>query len=296
MQKNSIKKRNHTKIIIATVLGWLIIGAMTLYACQILFPKQNTRAEVIDNTQLQKTVEPVKPAKPVNPTITNPSLPKATSVPILMYHFFYDSAAGGKGEDGNWIDTKTFDEHIKYLSDNKYYFPTWDEVKQFIAGEISLPEKSIVVTADDGNPSFFNLAVPILTKYNVPATSFLITSWTDPKNITTNKDLITFMSHSHAMHDGGCEGGHGGLFRCLEHDKAIADLKTSRDIIGGGDVFCYPFGDYTDQAIQELKEAGFKIAVTTEYGKAEPGMNPLLLPRIRISQTTDLASFISAIK
>jgi peptidoglycan/xylan/chitin deacetylase (PgdA/CDA1 family) len=137
--------------------------------------------------------------------------------------------------------------------------------------------------------------VPILKKYNIPATSFLITSWNDPKNITTNKDLITFMSHSHAMHDGGCEGGHGGLFRCLEHDKAIADLETSRQIINGGDVFCYPFGDYTDQAIQELKEAGFKMAVTTEYGKAEPGMNPLLLPRVRISQTTSLNAFINAI-
>ena len=104
------------------------------------------------------------------------------------------------------------------------------------------------------------------------------------------------MSHSHAMHTGGCEGGKGGLFRCLEHDKAIADLETSRQIIGGGDVFCYPFGDYTDQSVQELTEAGFKLAVTTEYGKAKPGMDPLLLPRIRISQSTDLASFISAIK
>lgn len=294
MQK--AKRHNNIKIIIIAIFSLIAISAVTLYICQTLYPRSSAKAEAINSaTPLIQTVQQ-EPIKSVNPTITDPSLPKAKSLSILMYHFFYDSAAGGTGEDGNWVDTKTFEDHIKYLSDNKYYFPTWDEVEQFIAGNISLPEKSIVITADDGNPSFFNLAVPILVKYKVPATSFLITSWTDPKNINTDKNLITFMSHSHAMHDGGCEGGHGGLFRCLEHDKAIADLETSKGIIGGGDVFCYPFGDYTDQSIQELKEAGFKVAVTTEYGKAEPGMNPLLLPRIRISQSTDLNSFIADIE
>ena len=294
MPSSKHKKRHKLKII-GIIVGLLAISALTVVICQILFPKSATIANITQNIQVVESTEQQQATKISNPTLTDPNLPKATSIPILMYHFFYDSAAGGTGEDSNWVDTQNFEEHMKYLSDNSYYFPTWEETQQFIKGEVSLPEKSIVITADDGNPSFFSLAVPILTKYNVPATSFLITSWTDPKNVTTNKDLVTFMSHSHAMHDGGCEGGKGGLFRCLENSRAIADLKTSREIIGGGDVFCYPFGDYTDQSVQALKDAGFEIAVTTEYGKAKPGMNPLLLPRIRISQSTDLSSFISTI-
>ncbi len=295
MQSNRHTKQSKLKSVIGITFCLLIISIVTVILCQNIFPKPIKQQEITDTTKSSIEIKSEEPIKPMNPTLKDPSLPTAKSIPILMYHFFYDSSAGGTGEDGNFIDTEVFEQHIKYLVDNKYYFPTWDEVKQYIAGSISLPEKSIVITDDDGSGTFFSLAVPILTKYKVPVTSFLITSWTDPKSINTDRSLVTFMSHSHDMHQGGCEGGHGGLFRCLDHDKAVADLITSKNITGGGDVFCYPFGDYTDQAIQELKDAGFSLAVTTEYSKAEPGMNPLLLPRIRISQSTDINSFVNAI-
>lgn len=291
------RKNKHKKIllIIAFVFIWLIICTGTVFLCKIIFsqPKETPKI-ILKNSQLAIKLQPII-IKPTNPTLTDQTAPKAKSVPILMYHFFYNSADGGIGEDNNWVDTVIFDQQMKYLVDNDYYFPTWDEIKQYIAGTISLPEKSIVITDDDGSATFFNLAVPILTKYKIPVTSFIITSWTDPKNITTDKTIVTFMSHSHAMHTEGCEGGYGGLFRCLDHDKAIADLLTSKNIVEGGDVFCYPFGDYNEQEMQELQEAGFSLAVTTEYGKATPGDNPLLLPRIRISRSTNLDSFIDAI-
>lgn len=34
---------------------------------------------------------------------------------------------------------------MKYLSENNYYFPTWDEVASFIDGKQVLPEKSVVI-------------------------------------------------------------------------------------------------------------------------------------------------------
>ena len=294
--KNKNKKSLLIKIAAASTV--LIVFVATVILCNISFsqptPKISHEATLTTSQPLTE-IKPIE-ARPINLTLTDPNAPKSTALPILMYHFFYDPARGETGGDNNWLDVKTFEDQIKYLTDNNYYFPNWDEVKQYVAGQLSLPEKSIVLTDDDGSSSFFDLAVPILTKYKVPVTSFVITSWTDPKTINTDKNLVTFMSHSHDMHQAGCEGGHGGLFRCLDHDKAIADLTTSRNMIGGGDVFCYPFGDYTDQAIQELKEAGFALAVTTEYGKAMIGSDPLLLPRIRISKTTDLASFISTIQ
>jgi peptidoglycan/xylan/chitin deacetylase (PgdA/CDA1 family) len=292
MQKR--KKIKKLKIAIIATLSCLVVSLITFYICQTILTKPEAVAN-ITNTQPTITTDNIN-KKPTNPTLSDPSLPKATALPILMYHFFYDSSTGAKGEDNNWIDTKDFEDHIKYLADNQYYYPTWDEVKQFINGEISLPEKSIVITADDGNPSFFSLAVPILAKYKVPATSFLITSWTNPKDLNVDKSLITFESHSNNMHQGGCNGGHGGLFRCIDHQQALNDLAASRQAIGGGKVFCYPFGDYTDQSIEDLQEAGFEVAVTTNYGKAQPGDNPLLLPRIRISQSTNIATFIDMIK
>ena len=82
-------------------------------------------------------------------------------LPILMYHFFYDKSAGEMGKDNNWMEISDFEKQMKYLHDNDYYYPTWDEVSDFIDGIIELPEKSVVVTIDGGAASFFKLAVPL---------------------------------------------------------------------------------------------------------------------------------------
>ena len=84
----------------------------------------------------------------------------ASGIPVLMYHFFYDPNEEDHSGDGNWMDTVTFEEQVKYLVDNDYYFPTWQEVIDYLDGKITLPEKSVVITADDSDPSFFKYAVP----------------------------------------------------------------------------------------------------------------------------------------
>ena len=225
-----------------------------------------------------------------------PSTNNSNGIPVLMYHFFYDSSIGETPEDSNFTDSVMFDQQMKYLVDNSYYFPTWDELVSYINGNLYLPEKSIIITADDGNPTFFNKAYPILVKYQIPATSFLITSWSgNPDSLNVDRSLISFQSHSHAMHDGGCSEGHGGRFMCIDYKSGIDDLNTSKQILGSSDAFCYPFGDYNDSAKQMLSDTGFKVAVTTEYGNVRIGDDKLSLPRIRISGGIDLSDFISSI-
>ena len=78
---------------------------------------------------------------------------------------------------------------------------------------------------------------------------------------------MELQSHSYDMHTGGCEGGHGGALRCVAHDEGVADTEKSFSIIGGGNVYCYPYGDVTDSALQIMKDAGVHMAFTTNYGK-----------------------------
>lgn len=217
------------------------------------------------------------------------------SIPILMYHFFYDSNTDNSKHDGNWIDINKFEEQIKYLVDNDYYFPTWKEIELYLDYKIKLPDKSIVITADDGDPSFFNLGAKVLEKYNVRATSFMITNWYSPDNYEYNKSLITIESHSHDMHRGGCTTGHKGLFQCIDEEKGIQDLKTSISITKSSLVFCYPFGDVNDREKDMLRKSGFHLAVTTEGGKIRPGMDKLALPRVRVSGNSSLQFFIKSI-
>ncbi len=216
-------------------------------------------------------------------------------LPILMYHYFYDKNNPPKDKklNSNYMEIHSFEEQMKYLHDAGYYFPTWDEVADFVDGKITLPSKSVVVTVDDGQKSFFDLAIPVLQKYNVNATSFIITSksWSVSQISKYNNSVINFQSHTHDMHHGGCKGGHGGLFRCINHDKGVADLNKSIQILGKKDVIAYPYGDVTDNTLSITKEAGFKVGVTTVNARAKKGMDKLQLPRVRMSRGVSLSTF-----
>lgn len=218
-------------------------------------------------------------------------------VAILMYHYFYDKKAKQtENINDNYMEIRDFEAQMKYLHDKKFYFPTWKELADYVDGKINLPEKSVIVTCDDGDKSFFNLAIPILNKYNIKATGFIITSYPSAKKIPKYKsNNIIFESHTHDMHRGGCTGGHGGLFRCISHEKGVADLKSSIQVIGNNDVIAYPYGDVTANTLSITKEAGFKIGVTTRYGRAKKGMDKLMLPRVRMSKNISLNGFINSL-
>ena len=217
-------------------------------------------------------------------------------VPVLMYHYFYDKNKGETGENSNWMEISAFEKQIKYLVDNNYYFPTWQELADYVDGKISLPKKSIIITIDDGHKSLFEKAIPIIEKYNVRATAFIITSYSAGNKFSKYKtDNMNFQSHTHNMHRGGCSGGHGGLFRCINYNDGLKDLNKSIKILGSHDAIAYPYGDCTDNVIKITKAAGFKVAFTTEYGKVYKGMNKLKLPRIRMSKGISLNGFINSI-
>lgn len=217
-------------------------------------------------------------------------------LPICMYHYVYESANPPENVDANFIEVNALEEELKYLKENEYYFPTWKEVREYLEGKRILPEKSIVLTFDDG-PSYITLAIPLFEKYQIPVTSFVITNYYDNKDMLQSyaSEYVTFESHSHGMHKGGGSGKHGGIFPSMSHDDALADLKQSIEMCGSGDAFAYPFGDYTQECERILEEAGFLCAVTTEAGKCYPGDDPYALRRVRMSGEQSLSSFAERI-
>ena len=213
-----------------------------------------------------------------------------------MYHFFYDAKAGGKGTDNNFMEISAFEEQMKYLADNDFYFPSWSEVEAYVNGTKTLPEKSVVVTIDDGADSFVKLAIPIINKYNVKATSFVVTSWNGDWLPSSYKSShLDFQSHSHDMHRAGANGK--GRFVNLSYKEALVDVQKSKEIIGNNcTVFCYPFGHYNDNAKKVLKDSGFTLAFTTEGGRVKPGQDKFALPRVRMSKGISMKAFQSAVQ
>ena len=221
-------------------------------------------------------------------------------LPVLMYHNVYDPMAPPENLHNNYISTVDLESHLKYLKEEGYYFPTWKEVRDFADMKIDLPEKSIVLCFDDASDGFIEHGIPLLEAYQVPATSFVIASKKGERMVElseeNNLQYVQLQSHSYDMHRDGGRIGHGGVFTALSYEDGLADLKKSVEVLGNGDAFAYPFGDYTDLCRQAVADAGFYVGVTTVNGKVYPGDDPYLLSRVRINLGNDLELFKDLIK
>lgn len=223
------------------------------------------------------------------------------SVPVLMYHFFYNEDNDEKRVDGNYVEVKEFDEQLSKLKEEGYTFLTMIEIYYFMEGRAQIPEKSIAITIDDGDASVYKYAYPILKKYDIPATLFLIGGWLEPnlsyEFIEMREAGIELQSHGFLMHQGGCEGmGHGGRLQCVDLDIGVQDTRQSLDYVDGGFVYCYPFGDVNQHAKEILKQTNVKMAFTTEQGKISPGMDLYALPRIRVTGGVGIVNYMNRLK
>ena len=252
--------------------------------------KYEVKYSVEDNIKIRKVI--VKEAE----LLLN-GKKSENSLAVLMYHYFYDESAGETAKNSNWMSISKFEKQLNYLKENNYYYPTWQEVADFADGKIDLPENSIVITMDDGHKSVFNLAIPMLDKYNVPATAFVITSKFDTNNLEKYKDsTIDFESHTNNMHRGGGIIGHGGIFPALSLEEGIEDLKTSIEKLqGNSGALAYPYGDCTERTKEAADQAGFKVAFTTVNKKVKPGMDKFELPRVRMYSDITLNGFKNSI-
>jgi hypothetical protein len=200
-------------------------------------------------------------------------------IPILMYHQFTANPDGESGWlRGNYAYIGDFDAQMSYIAAGGFYEPTWDELSAFIDGELFLPDHSVIVTDDDADQTWFDLAAPVVDKYHVLATSFMITAYRQdpPPN-----PYVLRRSHTHDMHKAGANGK--GLMVNLTADQIAADLEASAAVLGVEEVIAYPFGHYNDTAKQGVTQAGFDMARTIEPGYVTIGTDKLGLPVQRIN-------------
>lgn len=93
-----------------------------------------------------------------------------------MYHYVYTKDDIPDSLNSNYILDTDLEAQLQYLSENNYCFPSYQELAAYVKGELTLPEKSVILTFDDGQKGFLNYGIPLLEKYQIPATSFVIAS------------------------------------------------------------------------------------------------------------------------
>lgn len=221
----------------------------------------------------------------------NTPLKNSKGIPVLNYHFVYEKNDNTCNEIICHSEEQII-SHFAYIKDNNYFTPTMKELEMYIDGKVQLPEKSVVITFDDGVRA--KIARKYVDMYELNATLFLITSWFSKDEFES--DYMEVHSHGDNLHNVGvCPGGQGGAIKCLEKDKLLVDLKESRSKLNNTTVFCYPFYEYNQYSIDVLKEAGYTMAFAGEYASGKTrvtvGSDKFRLPRWVIVNYTSFDLF-----
>ena len=257
--------------------------------------KQGIDRYVLKNTTSDDNFHKMVKGEEVDDPAVFKKTPNEQSIAVINYHFFYDPSSGEVCNESICLDVKKFREQLDYLKNNGYKTLKMEEFKKWMYGEMELPEKSVLLTIDDGalgtGKHNGNKLIPILEEYDMNATLFLISGWWNVENYRSKN--LDIQSHTFDMHQYG-DCGRGQVI-CSTHEQLLEDLKKSLTIVDNNNSFCFPFYSYNDASIQTVKEAGFKLAFIGGSRKAKRSDDRFMIPRYPIHDNTSLSQFINMV-
>ena len=228
-------------------------------------------------------------------------------IPVLMYHHFKtEEVEPGNGAN---MHIDEFEEHMKTLQQAGYtpifLSELYDIMKQaqieketgVVVPELQLDKKYVVITIDDGYRSNYELAYPLLQKYNMKACISVITSRIHTGYIYSSKE-IEKMSWENLN-----EMQNSGLVEIYSHtydhepvgDRIYTDVRSS---IQKGEemldkqlenrspvsVLTYPNGNYRKNiALLMYIYMGYDLQLTTNSGVVNRNTSVLEVPRITVN-------------
>jgi len=208
-----------------------------------------------------------------------------SGLPVLMYH----SVLRDRSKAGQYVITvEELEEDFKWLSENGCVSLTVSEAVSMLEKGEELPQKSVIITFDDGCLNALTYALPLLEKYDLKAVVAVVGSYSEQFSLTPDPnpayaylswdDINTLVlsgrveiaNHSYALHSKkgrlGASRKKGETdeeyFALLREDigKTQALLKENCSVEPA--VFVYPFGAIGEGSLEVLSEMGFTAALT----------------------------------
>jgi len=211
-------------------------------------------------------------------------------IPIFMYHASSEYNPGSLSE--LFVRPSEFERQIRHLIDNGYTFVTFDD--WFNLHNI---EKPVFITFDDGYECNYTEIFPILQKYNVRITIFLVTDPIGSRG-RLSEDMIREMSDSGLVKFESHTLSHPRLAYISGDCKRLRnELKRSREIIEditGRRVraIAYPHGSFDARVIAAAREF-YTFGVSTIHGKHNTALHGNFeIPRLGVWRSTTMEQFI----
>lgn len=207
------------------------------------------------------------------------------TVPILTYYRF-----SKKRVEASIVAEKAFKRQMIFLKENGYRVISLDQLLDFLEFKRQLPEKSVVLTFDDGWRSFYDIAFPILRDYGFPATLFVRTDFIDEKKAMSWEQINVLVKSGIDIQ---CKITTHRNWEGLKDSKAVRkyfsalqdELSQSKKIIKSKlnkecRYLAFPNEKPNSLVIGLLKKEGFRAAVTLERGS-----NPFFIHHYSINRS-----------
>lgn len=199
---------------------------------------------------------------------------------VLTYHRFADEARSPFS-----VSPATLDRHMAYLARKQLAAGT-DMALAVVEGRAE-NRRAVVVTMDDGDPTVIRDAAPIFERHRIPYAVYVV-----PGRIGRPEHMS--VAELRTLADLGVEiGSHTMTHRSVTQlspralaEELVGSKKAIEDITGRAVTsFAYPFGtlrDFDRRTADALREAGYRLAFTSQHGALAAGQDAMMLPRVKI--------------
>lgn len=237
------------------------------------------------------------PKTSVMPKPKTVALKREFAVPVLMYHRIEDlspSDARSPLLRDLTVTPADFENQVRFLVISGYTPLLASQVEEAVEKGKPLPARAVAITMDDGYRDNFEKAFPILLKYKVPATIFLVThnfgrpdrlSWDE---VLQMKREAGFGYGSHTVHHFDLTSlDQKTLDYELLESKRLIELKVQDTVTS----IAYPSGSYNDLVKARARAAGYSAGWKKGGGMVTPTEDMMMLPRVRVSGRTTMEDF-----
>ena len=232
------------------------------------------------------------------PTLAVPShvVPRQVRIPILTYHRVHVYATElTKSQPDLTIEPPAFQAEMAALHRAGYRTITQRQLFAALYQGAALPPRPVIVSVDDGYVDDVTQILPVLKRYGMRATFYVITGRMHEAGFLRPSQIQ--MLERSGMDVGAHTRTHANL-PALDPATLRSEVDGSRrdlERVLGHPVywFAYPYGAFNARVVDQVRKAGFLLAVTTRGGVLATTAAPLEIPRIHVGRTATATSVLS---
>jgi len=211
--------------------------------------------------------------------------------------------APGEKQRGT-IDLNTFLFQLRWLNRLGVRIIPMNHFQAWLQGKKTIPKTAAVLTFDDALVSISEHVFEHLKQQAIPMTIFVIAGLMGRESNFSKHPSGQRRRHldleqlKTLLKTGLVEvGAHGYNHHDLTHlqgDELGQEIGPAKNLLEESlnvevPYFAYPWGKTTQAAVQKVREAGYKLAFTTQKKKVvSPNIDPFRLPRVNWGRRTNL--------